>query len=59
MIAQGGISKATKKLNVSEDIFAGMDATLRGRSIVHREFYQVRMAMPHSASAPISKGTEA
>ena len=41
MIGQGGISKATKKLNVSEDIFAGMDATLRGRTIVHREFYQV------------------
>jgi hypothetical protein len=41
LIWQGGISKATKKLNVSEDIFAGMDATLRGRSIVHREYYQV------------------
>jgi hypothetical protein len=33
MISQGGISKATKKLNVSEDVFAGMDATLRGHAI--------------------------
>ena len=41
MIAQGGISKATKGLNLSEDVFAGMDAVLRGQTIVHREYYQV------------------
>ena len=41
MMAQGGVSKATRGLNLSEDIFAGMDATLRGHSIVHREYYQV------------------
>eukprot|EP00913_Durusdinium_trenchii_P012210 g11468.t1 len=67
MIQQGGISKATKMLNLSEDtpncastaqlrrvqviqlneaaqdIFAGMDFTLRGkpRSIVHREYLHV------------------
>lgn len=40
---QGGVSKATKMLNLSEDIFAGMDFTLRGppRSIVHREYLHV------------------
>lgn len=27
---QGGVSKATKTLNLSEDIFAGMDFVLRG-----------------------------
>ncbi len=41
MIGQGGISKATKKLNVSEDVFAGMDATLRGHKIKHVEYIQV------------------
>ena len=41
LIAQGGVSKATKDLNLSEDIFAGMDATLRGHTIVHREYFQV------------------
>ncbi|KAL1529896.1 hypothetical protein AB1Y20_000824 [Prymnesium parvum] len=41
MMAQGGISKATKGLNLSEDIFAGMDAMLRGHTVVHREFYEV------------------
>ena len=41
MISQGGISKATRGLNLSEDIFAGMDAMLRGHRVVHREYYQV------------------
>ena len=30
MMQQGGVSKATKTINLSEDIFAGMDFTLRG-----------------------------
>ena len=41
MMAQGGISKATRGLNLSEDVFAGMDATLRGQTVVHREYFQV------------------
>ena len=41
MMAQGGISKATRGLNLSEDVFAGMDATLRGQTVVHRSYYQV------------------
>ncbi|CAJ1419139.1 unnamed protein product [Effrenium voratum] len=43
MIQQGGVSKATKTVNLSEDIFAGMDFTLRGngRNIVHREYMHV------------------
>lgn len=41
MMAQGGISKGTKSLNLSEDIFAGMDAMLRGQRIVYREYFQV------------------
>jgi len=40
MMQQGGVSKATKTLNLSEDIFAGMDFTLRGdgRKIKHCEY---------------------
>ena len=45
MISQGGISKATRGLNLSEDVFAGMDATLRGSTIVHREYYQAEVAV--------------
>ncbi|CAE8602284.1 unnamed protein product, partial [Polarella glacialis] len=43
MIQQGGVSKATKTVNLSEDIFAGMDFTLRGegRNIVHREYFHL------------------
>merc|ERR1719469_187329 len=43
MMQQGGVSKATKTLNLSEDIFAGMDFTLRGdgRSIKHCEYFHL------------------
>jgi len=43
MIQQGGVSKATKTINLSEDIFAGMDFTLRGngRSIKHCEYFHL------------------
>jgi len=43
MMQQGGVSKATKTVNLSEDIFAGMDFTLRGegRHIQHSEYFHV------------------
>jgi len=43
MMQQGGVSKATKTLNLSEDIFAGMDFTLRGegRTIRHCEYFHL------------------
>merc|ERR1740127_287994 len=43
MMQQGGVSKATKTLNLSEDIFAGMDFTLRGagRKIRHCEYFHL------------------
>mmetsp|Transcript_74945 Transcript_74945/g.189461 ORF Transcript_74945/g.189461 Transcript_74945/m.189461 type:complete len:1880 (+) Transcript_74945:44-5683(+) len=43
MIQQGGISKATKTVNLSEDIFAGLDFTLRGdgRKIQHTEYFHL------------------
>jgi len=43
MMQQGGVSKATKTINLSEDIFAGMDFTLRGdgRKIKHCEYFHL------------------
>ena len=41
MVSQGGVSKATKGLNLSEDVFAGMDLSLRGGNVRHREYLQV------------------
>ena len=41
IVEQGGMSKAMKKLHVSEDIFAGMDAMLRGHHIRYVEYFQV------------------
>jgi len=43
MMQQGGISKATKTVHLSEDIFAGMDFTLRGgdRNIKHAEYFHL------------------
>ncbi|CAJ1416044.1 unnamed protein product [Effrenium voratum] len=43
MMQQGGVSKATKTVNLSEDIFAGMDFTLRGngRNIKHAEYFNL------------------
>jgi len=41
MMHQGGVSKATQTIHLSEDIFAGMDFVLRGGSIRHREYFHV------------------
>ncbi|XVE81625.1 hypothetical protein DITRI_Ditri15bG0080000 [Diplodiscus trichospermus] len=40
-ITRGGLSKASKVINISEDIFAGFNCTLRGGSITHHEYIQV------------------
>ncbi|GKV15545.1 hypothetical protein SLEP1_g26327 [Rubroshorea leprosula] len=40
-ITNGGISKASKVINLSEDIFAGFKSTLRGGYITHHEYIQV------------------
>merc|ERR1719433_964688 len=36
MMQQGGVSKATRGLNLSEDVFAGLDLTLRGGWTAYR-----------------------
>ncbi|KAI4308103.1 hypothetical protein L6164_031210 [Bauhinia variegata] len=40
-ITRGGISKASKIINLSEDIFAGYNSTLRQGFITHHEYIQV------------------
>ncbi|GBG74977.1 hypothetical protein CBR_g19490 [Chara braunii] len=40
-ITRGGMSKASKTINVSEDIYAGFNTTLRGGSVTHHEYIQV------------------
>ncbi|MCO5596467.1 hypothetical protein L7F22_050530 [Adiantum nelumboides] len=37
---RGGISKASSKINVSEDIYAGFNCTLRGGNVTHHEYIQ-------------------
>ncbi|CAA20125.1 cell wall and secondary septum 1,6 branched 1,3-beta-glucan synthase catalytic subunit Bgs4 [Schizosaccharomyces pombe] len=40
MTTRGGVSKAQKGLHVNEDIYAGMNAMLRGGRIKHCEYFQ-------------------
>eukprot|EP00252_Welwitschia_mirabilis_P024085 TRINITY_DN6_c2_g1_i1.p1 TRINITY_DN6_c2_g1~~TRINITY_DN6_c2_g1_i1.p1 ORF type:complete len:1930 (-),score=301.24 TRINITY_DN6_c2_g1_i1:544-6333(-) len=40
-LTRGGISKASKGINLSEDIFAGFNSTLRQGNVTHHEYIQV------------------
>ncbi|AQK80759.1 Putative glycosyl transferase family protein [Zea mays] len=40
-ITRGGVSKASKIINLSEDIFAGFNSTLREGNVTHHEYMQV------------------
>lgn len=40
-MSRGGVSKASKALNLSEDIFAGYNNTLRGGHTIMKEYIQV------------------
>lgn len=40
-LGRGGISKASRTINISEDIFAGFNCTLRGGTVTHHEYIQV------------------
>lgn len=42
-ISRGGISKASRTINISEDIFAGFNCTLRGGTVTHHEYIQVNL----------------
>nr|XP_024357146.1 callose synthase 9-like isoform X3 [Physcomitrium patens] len=39
-ITRGGISKSSKEINLSKDIFAGFNSTLRQGNITHHEYIQ-------------------
>lgn len=41
VLQQGGVSKGTKGLNLSEDVFAGIDLTLRGGWTTYKEYFHV------------------
>lgn len=41
ILTRGGVSKASKLINLSEDIFAGFNCTLRGGNVTHHEYIQV------------------
>ncbi|XP_072994078.1 callose synthase 7-like [Typha latifolia] len=40
-LTRGGISKASKIINLSEDIFSGFNSTMRGGTVTHHEYMQV------------------
>ncbi|PKA66554.1 Callose synthase 12 [Apostasia shenzhenica] len=40
-LSRGGISKASRVINISEDIFAGFNCTLRCGNVTHHEYIQV------------------
>lgn len=40
-LTRGGVSKASKLINLSEDIFAGFNCTLRSGDVTHHEYIQV------------------
>ncbi|XP_031373248.1 callose synthase 2-like [Punica granatum] len=40
-LTRGGVSKASKVINLSEDIFGGFNSTLREGNVTHHEYIQV------------------
>ncbi|KAF3333291.1 putative callose synthase 8 [Carex littledalei] len=40
-VTRGGISKASKTINLSEDVFAGYNSTLRRGNVTYKEYIQV------------------
>ena len=40
-MSKGGVSKATRNLHVSEDVFGGMNCVLRGGLIWYRDYITV------------------
>ncbi|KAG5227575.1 callose synthase [Salix suchowensis] len=43
-LTRGGVSKASKVINLSEDIFAGFNSTLREGNVTHHEYIQAKIA---------------
>ena len=45
-LPRGGVSKASREINLSEDVFGGIKTVLAGGSIVFREYHQVGKGRP-------------
>lgn len=41
VMTQGGMSKASRGINLSEDVYSGFNATIRGESVCFKEYVQV------------------
>lgn len=41
VMTEGGMSKASRGINLSEDVFAGFNATIRGHTVGFKEYVQV------------------
>ena len=41
VMTEGGMSKASRGINLSEDVFAGFNATIRGHNVDFKEYVQV------------------
>ncbi|KAG8635367.1 hypothetical protein MANES_16G027432v8 [Manihot esculenta] len=44
-LQRGGLSKASRVINISEDVFAGFNCTLRSGNVTHHEYIQVGKGM--------------
>ena len=45
-LTRGGVSKASKEINLSEDVFGGIKTVLSAGSVVFREYHQVGKGRP-------------
>jgi hypothetical protein len=45
-LPRGGVSKASKEINLSEDVFGGLKTVMAGGSVVFREYHQVGKGRP-------------
>ncbi|DBA03090.1 TPA: hypothetical protein N0F65_003337 [Lagenidium giganteum] len=62
VMTNGGVSKASKGINLSEDVFSGYNVTLRGGVVIHEEFMQcgkgrdVTLSQINAFEAKLSNG---
>eukprot|EP00644_Phytophthora_capsici_P007848 jgi/Phyca11/536781/estExt2_fgenesh1_pg.C_PHYCAscaffold_630011 len=63
IMSNGGVSKASKGINLSEDVFAGYNVALRGEKVTHQEFMQcgkgrdVTLSQINAFEAKLSNGS--
>jgi callose synthase len=63
IMTNGGVSKASRGVNLSEDVFSGYNAALRGENVTHIEFMQcgkgrdVTLSQINAFEAKLSNGS--